>query len=953
MNLLHSFKPLWLLVFFLLLSACSNVPVSNQEELITSSNDARQYRSLVLPNQLRVLLISDATTDKAAAALDINVGSSANPKNRQGLAHFLEHMLFLGTEKYPEPGEYQAFISEHGGSHNAYTAFEHTNYFFDIDSAHLEAALDRFSQFFVAPLFNENYVEREKHAVDSEYQSKRKDDFRRIYEVLKSAANPAHPFSEFFVGSLTTLEDRPDESVRDALLAFYQDYYSANLMTLVVLGKEPIEVLEQMVRARFAEVENRNRLRPDATEPLFLDQQLPMNISVAPVKELRQLSLMFPLPAMHSYYRQKPLAYIANLLGHEGEGSLTAYLKQAGWIESLSAGPGHEARDATLFNLSMELTQEGLAHRDEIIAAVFTAVEKIRAQGINLWRFSEQQQLARIEFEFKEKRAAIHEVTSLASQMQYYPAHEVLVAPYLYEQFDAALIEKLLDALVPHNMIRLLVAKEVKTEQESPWFNAPYALSHPSPAELERWTAEHAAIALDLPSANPFIPEQLALANPEQDGQRPEKMEIEPGLTLWHLQDTSFQAPRADFYFSLRSPLANDSAAHRLLTELYVKMVNDQLSSFSYPAYLAGLDYQLYRHVRGVSVRISGFQDKQSELLGRVTQLMASPTIDLTKFEQFKDELRRDLQNSAKDQPYRQAMERVSTLLMRSAWERNTLLAQLDQLTPQDLERFIPAFLSQIELVALANGNIDRAQALALTKQLAAPLHRGKSITRVQHQPIVKLPQSSPYLQALKLEHPDDALVVYHQGNNKSMSTAARFALFDQLLSAPYYHALRTEQQRGYIVFANSMTLMDVPATTFIIQSPNTAATDLLTHTRAFLNEFGQKVQDLSPVEFDKHKRALISRIMEKETRLAQKSARLWQEIDRENDRFDWREQLVAAIEAYPLSQFQMEFAAQFIEGESATLTILAQGQRFEAQANLAAGFQQVQTQADLPQTGH
>ena len=102
-------------------------------EPIQSPNDLRAYESLHLENGLQVLLISDPHTDKAAAALDVNVGSSSDPKGREGLAHFLEHMLFLGTEKYPRAGEYQEYIAAHGGGHNAYTAFENTNYFFDID----------------------------------------------------------------------------------------------------------------------------------------------------------------------------------------------------------------------------------------------------------------------------------------------------------------------------------------------------------------------------------------------------------------------------------------------------------------------------------------------------------------------------------------------------------------------------------------------------------------------------------------------------------------------------------------------------------------------------------------------------------------------------------------------------------------------------------------------------
>lgn len=76
-------------------------------------------------------------------------------------------MLFLGTEKYPEENSYNAFLSAHGGSSNAYTSMEHTNYFFDVTPDFLEEALDRFSEFFKSPLFTESATDRELTAVNN------------------------------------------------------------------------------------------------------------------------------------------------------------------------------------------------------------------------------------------------------------------------------------------------------------------------------------------------------------------------------------------------------------------------------------------------------------------------------------------------------------------------------------------------------------------------------------------------------------------------------------------------------------------------------------------------------------------------------------------------------------------------------------------------------------------
>ena len=127
----------WLLVSFWLLG-----PAAGAVEVVKSPNDDRQYQYLELPNRMKVLLVSDPKADKAAAALTVGVGSTANPPGREGLAHFLEHMLFMGTKKYPEVDEYSAFIKKNGGMDNAFTGGNQTTYYFDIKPEALEPGLD-------------------------------------------------------------------------------------------------------------------------------------------------------------------------------------------------------------------------------------------------------------------------------------------------------------------------------------------------------------------------------------------------------------------------------------------------------------------------------------------------------------------------------------------------------------------------------------------------------------------------------------------------------------------------------------------------------------------------------------------------------------------------------------------------------------------------------------------
>ena len=110
-----------------------------------SPSDLRSYRYITLDNKLSALLIHDESTNKSGCALDVHVGASLDPKDRNGLAHFLEHMLFWGTEKYPETTHYSKFIKSHGGRKNASTSLSETNYMFEIQNDSFVEAVDIFS----------------------------------------------------------------------------------------------------------------------------------------------------------------------------------------------------------------------------------------------------------------------------------------------------------------------------------------------------------------------------------------------------------------------------------------------------------------------------------------------------------------------------------------------------------------------------------------------------------------------------------------------------------------------------------------------------------------------------------------------------------------------------------------------------------------------------------------
>jgi len=107
---------------------------------------------------------------KSAAAICVGVGSFCDPGKLQGMAHFVEHMVFMGSQKYPSENGFDQFVQRSGGYDNAHTDTEATVFYFDSQRKHFKEGLDMFSGFFASPLMKEETMQREREAVDSEFE---------------------------------------------------------------------------------------------------------------------------------------------------------------------------------------------------------------------------------------------------------------------------------------------------------------------------------------------------------------------------------------------------------------------------------------------------------------------------------------------------------------------------------------------------------------------------------------------------------------------------------------------------------------------------------------------------------------------------------------------------------------------------------------------------------------
>ena len=905
------------------LSACAHFPDAGLAP-VQSPNDEREYRLLTLENQMQVLLISDPDTLKAAASLDVNVGSGDNPEGRGGLAHFLEHMLFLGTDKYPDAAEYAEFVTEHGGNRNAYTSFEHTNYFFDINATYLPEALDRFAQFFIAPRFDAQYVDREKNAVEAEYQMGLKSDGRRALDVLQEVMNPEHPFSQFSVGSLESLADRPGSAIRDELLSFYDKYYSANMMRLVVLGSESLDELEDLVQPLFSPVPNKSFQHAPIAAPMFVDGVLPMEVEVKPQATLRQLKVSFPIADYRSEYKAKPLSYLGNLVGHEGEGSLLSQLKAEGLAEGLGAGLGLAWRGGALFSISVSLTEEGVVNQQRVLQLLFSYLEMLREQGPKEWLYDEQAQLAQLAFRFQEKGSPMGYVSALSGGMHTYDPIDVLQGGYLMSDYQAPMLEELLGNMVPVNALVELQDASARTDRESVHYGVPYSVRQPSAQQLAAWQSGSVTDAFHLPTPNQFIAEDVSLVNIEKDNpSAPVLVLDEERKQIWYAQDEQFRLPRGATYINFRSPLVGQSAQQNASAVLYTALLKDQVNEYTYPALLAGLNFSLYKHAQGISLRISGYNDKQAVLLQELLQVMASPNFDSQRFDNIRKDMIRALENSVAKRPSSQVLDDLRESLLYGEWGEEPVIAALRGMQVEDLNAYVVNFWGSANAEAMIYGNYSPDSVQALARKLDLVLPDGVA-PDLQPLKVLKIAEGESLLYPVQVEHDDAVLAWYLQGAGNSWKDRAATALTVQIMKSGFFQQLRTEQQLGYIVSTFAWPQLDVPGLVMLIQSPVADAAALSDAMSAFLGDVPLAVDE---EQFQRHRDVLINEVLRPHKNLWEQAEFYWQSIAKKQYEFNGRQTMANAIKSLSREQWQAYFEEVFLN-QQRSLQVAAPGAR-------------------------
>ncbi|PRQ34785.1 putative insulysin [Rosa chinensis] len=921
---------------------------SSDDIVIKSPNDKKLYRLIKLENGLTALLIHDpeiypqgskslepseedeaaakggdgaSETKKAAAAMCVGMGSFSDPMEAQGLAHFLEHMLFMGSTKFPVENEYNSYLSKHGGSSNAYTKEEHTCYHFDVKRDFLKGALKRFSQFFVSPLMRSEAMEREVQSIDSEFNRVLHSDLWRLQQLRDHTSSPGHPFNKFSWGNKKSLDGAKEKGInlQEQILKLYRDYYHGGLMKLVVIGGESLNVLEQWVLKLFGDIRNGPQVNLE-----FKAEGSIWNVGklyrLEAVNDVPMLNLAWTLPCLTQHYLKSPEYYLWHLLAHESRGGLQFYLKTRGWAVSLSAWV-ESYSVAYVFGMNIYLTDSGLEKIFEIIGFVYQYIKLLRQVSPQKWIFQELQDIQNICFRFVEEQPQDDYASELAGNLLLYPAEHVISAQCVYEIWDEELIEYVLSFFRPDNMRMDVISKfstMSKDFQCEPWFGSHYIEEDVSPFLMDLWKdPPEVNVSLHFREKNEFIPSDFSIRSDGLDTtytSSPRCILDEPLLKFWYKLDRTFKVPRANIYFRISLKGGFDDLKSSLLTVLYIDLLRDELNEILYQASFALLDTSLYVNNCYLELKLWGFNDKLPAVLSTIltTTKKFLPTYD--RFKVIKENMERLIKNTNMN-PLSHAEYLKLQVLYQRFYDVDDQLHVLNGLSVSDVKSFIPELWSQLYIEGLGHGNLLEEEAISL-------LNMVKTIFSGQPLPTELMLKNKCICLTPDANLIRDVSVKYKTETNSviqlcfqieravgidSTRLRALIDLFDEIIDEPLYDQLRTKEQLGYVVQCDWEVIFGVFGFYFIVQSSEYNPIYLQRRVDNFINGLEDILQGLDDDSFENYRGGLMAKLLVKNSSLIHETNRFWNQIIHKRYTFDYAKRV-----AEELSSLQKEDVVNF-----------------------------------------
>lgn len=940
-------KAQWLIALAIsgaLLTACTHQTVKptvpalsaaavavNNAVIQKSPNDDRSYAAIMLPNNLQVVLVSDPSLENSAASLAVGVGSAQDPEGQQGLAHYLEHMLFLGTTKFPEPDGFMKFTQTNGGMSNAFTAFDKTNYLFQINATKFDEALDRFSDYFKSPTFDANYSDKERNAVNNEWSMQKQQDGWIMNRLDAITGNPQSPRAKFNIGNLETLVDQPNAKLNDTMKAFYQRYYSSNIMRLTLVGKQSIPELKLLAEKYFSSIPNKNVVAPEVTIPGLTDAEKSKNIYYKPNKDFKALYVDFPVKNNKEQWRLKPNEYVRNLLNTEEAGTLCEQLRKKGlavnttaYFDSDAYGPDGYMR------VQVELTDSGLKRQDEVVAAIFAYTDLIKRDGLNENYYRELQAMRSKDFLNAGKPNPLQQAVQLTTTQFDIPVENLLNAGFIYERYDEKAIKEVLDQLDTRKVRVWHVSQQEKVNKPIRYFDGNYDIQDLTSEKYDQLAVLAKKFTFNLPPLNNLFTDKSAPIV-ENKYLKPHAVVNAAGVEAFLQHPEFYREDKGQLSIEINTGLGIKSPKNIVLANLLSDLYKKQNTSLMDRAYNASLGIAISPGgPNSQTIYISGYTTKHPLLVEELLTNFAKLEFSQTEFDDALVAYKQALANKNKDHEFRQLYGHLGRLTNAVQWREKDLLAAAEKVTLKDVIAYYKAVKADplIRVLAVGNYSEETVKQMSATATKILPGKRLPASRAISHYTTPTAGKVVEFKDSLDLA--DSALMQVWFREKKSDDEQAQLVILNAFLDKAFFMQLRTNDQLGYVVQSMPYAVDDMPGYAMMVQSSNSDLTKIKTRIDKFRHEYLDELKQLEPAALEATKQAMIANIMQKPTDFYKEAGQYAGEFWHAKYAFDGRDRHLNALKMVTKDDLIKIYEELLLKDTSSTMLLQIRGTNFK-----------------------
>ncbi|KAJ9085900.1 hypothetical protein DSO57_1009479 [Entomophthora muscae] len=811
----------------------------NTEPIQKNALDYREYYGLQLINQLRVLLVSDEDADKASVALAVATGAQDDPAGIPGLAHYIEHVLYQGSRKYPNPYEFQEFLDANGGERNALTEYDRTVYHYFVDHVALEDSLDIFVDFFVQPKLGEAEVNGEASVIEYEYNRDMPFTEESFRHTSFAALNTSHPIANFTCGNYATLVTEPRNrgvDIRDLAIFHHHLHYSANRMSLVVIGKESIKELRNMVIFRFSTI-------PDINIPLkrqgspFTRDNLAADVLISPESDDKEFRVHFALTPTHSgfYAGLEVLNYLFNLYL---EKCLLKILEERGLADRIKITNEDNHNEFSIVAFNFGVTSQGLERKQEILKVLFAYIDAIKRQGINRKLYGNYilaSKNAPADYDYPDDYAI-----ALASRLNI--GISFSDALYFFNSSiasESSSIMQVANQFNINNFIAYTINQFDGPSITEPWYGLNYTASkftQPFLRILDSTKAEHFEIRLsDIETSNATDTAKERIFKVETNLLANNSIGTVKTIRLTPPSKTCFELE-----LDLRhNPTPNLLAHILLLKEVMVTLFNTTLNNLP----KRRTNHRLI--VQGASILLIGNQESTQDVVSFVQLLKECRVTDdilaIAKERALSESLKRS------SVPPDDAETHLARLIDPFFMDRQFRDENVAGVTAPQFKRFIETLFDSLKFNIICS---DKAMFDSLV-DLKAQLERflGMDPTAVQYLPSrpLRLSHHSSYIYTGSVPQ-TQTLFYVHMYDAKEYDDYAMTIVATALFKSRFYHFMRTTKKVGYSIDSERFDSLFGGGIRSMIQS-NLPKDQLGSILDSFLIAFLEDMQAMSPAK--------------------------------------------------------------------------------------------------------